>query len=247
MIKKLAYFFSSLLITIFLAGCSSSEKNLDTAEGLFESAQEYEKNDRFEEATRRYQEVKSKFPYSKLSVEADLALADVFYKKESFAEAQIAYQAFRELHPRHARSDYVLFQIGMSYFKQLPSTIDRDLSLAPNAIQTFDEFMRIFPQSQYREEALKNKNQALSWLAEKEKYIADFYFKRSFFESALNRYEGLIKKYPTSDLVAAALSQAVISSHKSGDLEKRKELLNQLQTQFPNSGELEAALSGIKQ
>lgn len=245
--KKLSLLILSSILLAFGAGCSSSEKNLDTAEGMFESAREYEKNDRFEEASRRYQEVKSKFPYSKLAIEADLALADVFYKRESFAEAQIAYQAFRELHPRHSRSDYVLFQIGMSYFKQLPSTIDRDLSLAPNAIQRFDEFVKLFPQSTFREEAQKNRAQALSWLAEKEKYIADFYFKRAFYESALNRYEGLIKKYPTSDLVAASLSQAVISSHRSGDLEKRKELLGQLQTKFPNSPELETALAGINQ
>lgn len=245
MFKKVALLcFCLNSLTLFI-GCSTTEQNLDTAEGLFASAEEYVKNDRFEEGTKRFQEVKNKFPYSKLATEADLALADIFYKKESFAEAQIAYQTFRELHPRHPRSDYVFFQLGMSYFNQLPSSIDRDLSLAPNAIQTFDDFLKTYPDSQYKADAIKNRDIANNWLAEKEKYIGDFYFKRAFYESALSRYEGLIQKFPNSKLVASSMAQAVLSAHKSGDLERRKDLMSQLEKRFPNSPELEEAKSGI--
>ena len=115
-------------------GCSSSETKIDTAEAAYKVAQQYDKDERYEEAIRRYQEVKNKYPYSKYSALSQLAIADAQHKQESFAEAQISYQSFKDLHPKHQQIDYVTFRLAMSYFSQLPETEDRDLSVAPQAL-----------------------------------------------------------------------------------------------------------------
>ena len=58
-----------LIISLcFFVNCSTSEKKAETAEALYKRAQEYENDDRYEEAIRRYQEVRSKFPYSPIAV-----------------------------------------------------------------------------------------------------------------------------------------------------------------------------------
>ena len=93
-----------------MVGCSSSEKKATTPEGMLARAQEYEKDDRYEEAIRRYQEVRSKFPYSPQALEAELSVADVYYKQESYPESQTAYQTFRDLHPKHPKIAYVTFR-----------------------------------------------------------------------------------------------------------------------------------------
>lgn len=109
-----SFLFSSFLIlSLGLSGCSSSEKTASTPEGLLAIAKEYEEDDRYEEAIRRYQEVRSKFPYSPQALEAELAVADVYYKQESYPESQTAYQSFRDLHPKHPKSAYVHFRIAM--------------------------------------------------------------------------------------------------------------------------------------
>jgi outer membrane protein assembly factor BamD len=229
-----------------LGACSSSEKNSDTPEGSYALAQEFEKEERFEEAIRRYNELKNKFPYSKFATMAELAIADSYYKQESFAEAQVAYQSFKDLHPRHAQIDYVTFRLGLSYFSQLPSTVDRDLTLASSSILFFEEVLSRFPNSEHAKEALEKKNAAVKMLAEKEEYIADFYFIREKYDSAMTRYEYLLSRYPGSGLDAKAMLRAALCAHRLGEQEKAKKITAELAKKFPSSDEILEARKEIQ-
>jgi outer membrane protein assembly factor BamD len=234
--------FAGLVFT----ACSSVEKNSSTPEGAFAIAKEFEDGERFEEAIRRYNEIKNKFPYSSFATKAELAVADAYYKQESFAESQVAYQMFKDLHPTHPQIDYVQFRIGMSYFKQLPSTIDRDLTLANDAILQLSEFLKKYPNSEYVKEASENRSAAIKMLAEKEEYIADFYFKREIYDSALIRYEGLYKNYGGLGFEEKALSRAAICASKIDDKPKAKKLAEMLFNKYPDSKESAAVKKELK-
>src|SRR5690606_33276577 len=99
---------------------------------------------------------------SNWATRAELAIADVHFKDEAYPEAQVAYQTFKELHPRHPKIDYVTFRIGLSFFNQLPTTIDRDLTLAHDAIASFDELINEFPNSEFAKEAREKKAESLN-------------------------------------------------------------------------------------
>ncbi|MEK2643784.1 outer membrane protein assembly factor BamD [Bdellovibrio sp. BCCA] len=241
MLKTLRVITIAAAMGVLLSGCSSIEKNSNTPEGAFAIAEEFDQGERYEEAIRRYTEVKNKFPYSNFATKAELAIADVYYKQESYAEAQVAYQMFKELHPTVPNSDYVQFRIGMSYFNQLPSSIDRDLTQANDAILNLSELIKKYPNSQYVAEAKEKRTAAIKMLAEKEEYIADFYFKRKIFDSALGRYEGLYNNYRSLGFDAKALSRAAICAQKIGDSPKAKKYTEVLAREFPGSSELKAA------
>lgn len=231
-----------LLVLSVLIGCSSSsEIDTSTPEGAFKLAEKYEKDDRFEEAISQFNQVKNKHPYSKLATEAELRIAEIYFKREDFIEAQNAYQVFKELHPSHQRIDYVTYRLGLSFFKQLPSTIDRDLAVAERAILYFDEVVQSFPQSPHVKEAAEHKIKALKMLAEKEYYIGNFYFIRDHFESALGRFEGLLERYPNLGLDAQALYGAAVSAHKLKDTAKTRTYLQRLTSRFKDSPEAEKA------
>ena len=153
-------------------GCSSAEK-LDTAtpEGAYKAAEELEKDERYEEAIQKFTEVKNKHPYSRFATLAEMHIADVQFKREAYIEAQNAYQLFKDFHPKHPQADYVTFRLGLSYFNQLPSTIDRDLSLADKSILYFDEVINSFPSSQYVAEAKTKRDAALKMLGDKERNV----------------------------------------------------------------------------
>ncbi|MBX2987973.1 MAG: outer membrane protein assembly factor BamD [Bdellovibrionaceae bacterium] len=236
----------ALFLMSSLLACSSVEKKSDTPEGLFSIAQELEESDRYELAILRYNDVKNKFPYSSWATKAELAIADVHYKAESWPEAQVSYQAFRELHPTHPQIAYVVFRLGMSYYNQMPETVDRDLTLAKDAIDSFDEVIRRHPGSEYAAEAREKKEDSLKRLAGKEEYIADFYFKRGFYGAALPRYEGLLRNYPNLGFDAKALSRAAIAANKADHKEKAREYLQLLKGKFPDSSELNAARREIE-
>ena len=224
-----------ILFSLFLFHCSSTEKDQTTAEGLFAYAQEFDEAERYEVALQKYADVKNKFPYHKLATEAELAIADVHFKRESYTEAELSYQNFRELHPKHPKSDYVLFKIAMSFYKQLPETIDRDLSQGDEAIYHFDELIKLYPNSEYANESKKNKDEVLSKLAQKELYIADFYLKQEIYSSALRRYEGLIKKFPSIGFDPNAHYGAILSARGLDDKASEKKHTDELLKTYPKS------------
>lgn len=234
------------VLALGLSACSSDEKKSDTAEGAYELAQSFDKDDRYEEAIRRYQDVKNKYPYSKYATMAELAIADAYYRQESFPEAQVSYQTFKELHPKHPQSDYVTYRLGMSFFEQLPSTEDRDLSLSESAILYFDEVLSVYPNSEHAKAASEKKEETLKKLASKEMYIADFYFKRKTYLSALPRYEGVLKNYPNLGFDKEALLRAAQSAARIGELDRAKQHLARLQKNFQDSTEAREAAEELK-
>lgn len=244
--SQLLKFIPFLVIFSGLLACSSLEKKSDTAEGSFAIAADFDKDERYEEAIRRYTEVKNKFPYSSFAVKSELAIADVYYKQESYGEAQVAYQSFRELHPKHPQIDYVIFRLGLSYFNQLPSTIDRDLASSTDTLAAFDELMKKYPTSQYVNEAADKKLEVLKMLAGKEQYIADFYAKHENYDSALNRYENLLAKYPKMGFDDKAMYGAAYCAYKLNDPEKAHKYVQELQEKFPQSDETHKAERDFK-
>lgn len=236
--QKVALVTIPVFAVILMASCASDEKKTDSAESTFAVAQEYEKDERFDEAIKKYADVKNKYPYSQFATKAELAIADVYYKQESYGEAQINYQTFRELHPTHPQIDYVIFRTGLSFYQQLPETIDRDLSLANDAITSFDELIQRFPKSEFVAEAKEKKENSLKKLAEKEDYVGDFYFKRKIYDSALLRYEFLVANYPKLGLDERAMARAYFSAVKVKDRVKTKKYRDMLKAQYPGSKEL---------
>lgn len=231
-----------ILLIFLLTGCVSYDDfNTNEAAGSFGLAQALEKDERYEESLTQYQDVKNRFPYSKYAVSAELQIAEIQFKKEAFLEAQGAYQLFKELHPKHERIDYVTFQIGESIFMQLPSTIDRDLSLAPSAVKEFDVLIRDYPESKYVKKAQERRSETLGKLGDKELYIADFYFRTSQWLPSVVRYEQFLKEFPIHNKRPYAYYRAGMAAQKSGDDAKRNTLFRQLISEYPESTEAKEA------
>ncbi len=238
-VLKSLFIFSVLC---FFVACASDEKNANTAEALFKDAQEYADAERYDVAIQKYADVKNKFPYSALATEAELAVADLHFKRESFPEAQISYQNFRDLHPKHPRIDYVIFRAGLSFFMQLPDSTDRDLTVANDAIYHFNEVIKNYPASTHLKEAKENREKAFVMLAEKEIYIADFYLRQEKYQASLARYENVLANYSGYGLDPKALSGAVKAATKSNDDAKRKKYLDILTSKYGNSDEAKRIL-----
>ena len=125
----------------------------------------------------------------------------------------------------------------MSYYQQLPDTIDRDLSLANDAIYNFNELIKKYPASEYMAQAQDFRRKAFTMLNEKELYIADFYFKEKIFDSALARYESSYKKYNGFGFDPHAIEGAMKSAHELNNPSKEKQYSDILLNQFGESPE----------
>lgn len=235
-------FFSLLFLSLFISACVS-EPNVDpnSAEGMFKLGKFYEEQERFEEAVQQYKALSNKFPYSKLATEAELHVADSYYKKDEFIEAAAAYKTFKELHPKHPQIDYVTYKAAESLREQLPSTVDRDLGVASQGIALYEELITLYPNSKYAPEAKEKRLKLNQMLADKEIYIADFYYKQEKYLSAITRYDLFLQSFSQNKRVPYVLLRAARSSEKIKEPEKLRQYVSQLISSFPQTDEAKQA------
>jgi outer membrane protein assembly factor BamD len=195
-----------------LAGCAETATKKDDPAELFREAEQEISNDHYLLAIDKLREVKNKFPYSKFAVEAQLRLGDVYFLQESYAEAAAAYEAFRDLHPKHEKVSRALFRAGKSHFLETPEEVSRDLSSAEHALLAYQEFLKRFPADPAAGEATNDMTTLRERLAEKERRVADFYFKRGNTQAARARYEHVIARYP--DTLAAKHARTKLEEKK---------------------------------
>ena len=192
-----SFIFLALLV---LASCSSDKpKGKSEAEVLYKEAQELMKADRFILATEKLNQIKTQHPYSFYATPAELMLADVQYKQESYIESAASYLLFRDFHPKHEQIAYVVFMIAESYYRQLPSTIDRDLESGTEALKFYEELISKYPADPNVEKARSRINKITKMLREKDYYIADFYFKTEVWQAARWWYQDILERYKEGD------------------------------------------------
>jgi outer membrane protein assembly factor BamD len=188
-------------------GCAGKTVDEGDPASLLADAEDEIKSDHYQIAIDKLKEIKNKFPYSKFSIDAQLRLADVYFLQESYADAAAQYESFRDLHPKHERVAYAMFRIAKSYYNDAPSTIERDMTPAKKALDAYADFLHRFPASPDVAEANTDVADLRAHMAEKEMYIADFYFKRKFFESSRPRYQKVVDQYSDTPSVERARSQ----------------------------------------
>lgn len=195
-----------ILLTVCLqfTGCSSTPIDENDPGALIKDAESEIQSDHYQLALDKLRIIKNKFPYSKYAIDAQLRIADVYFMQESFAEAAASYESFRDLHPKHDRTAYAMFRVGLSYYNDIPSNIARDLGPAKKALDSFGDFLRRFPSDGQADEARKDIGDIRRLLADKELSIGDFYYKRDFYDSAKPRYQKVIDLYPETDAAKSA-------------------------------------------
>jgi len=205
--KSLQILFSLMFIagsaTLWF-GCASKPINESDPKDVYQDAQDDIDNDRYLLALDKLRIVKSKFSYTSYGALAQLRMGDVYFLQESYPEAAAAYETFVELYPRHEKAPYALFRSGEAYFKDIPSTIARDLRSADSAINAFNQYLRKYPDGEYAQQAAQMKALAYDKLAEKELSIAEFYIRRKKPDSARLRLQKILDDYSGSSVTDKA-------------------------------------------
>lgn len=211
-----------LILILFLFSCSSTEKptGKTEAEVIYKEAKELMDDGRYIQATEKLNQIKSQYPYSYYATHAELLLADVLFLQENYVEASAAYTIFRDFHPKYNELDYVIYKMAEAYFKQIPDTTDRDLSSAVEAMKYFDELIVRYPGSKYEDESKKKIIRCQGMLEEKEKYIADFYYKTGELSAARYRYLKILKEFSNKSLLDYSMSRVIQASYKLGEMDQ---------------------------
>ncbi len=155
-------------------------------------------------ASKYFGFIKSRFPYSKYAVLAELRLADAEYGAEQYLESIDSYRLFLKFHPTHemVANGYVSYRIGEAYFKQLPGdfwmfppSFEKDQSSTEDAANELKSFLDKYPDSPYRAKAKEIIVKVGKRLADHEWYVARYYWDRGKPMAAVLRLRRLLERY----------------------------------------------------
>lgn len=167
----------------------------DTAQELFEAGLDAMKSKDYGDAADYFNKLKDRFPFSPYTLKAELALGDAYYLDKKYPEAADTYREFESMHPAHKEIAYVLFQIGMSSYKQFRS-IDRKQDNIKLALEYFYRVEQGYPKTKYAKEARKYIMNSRIILAKHELYTADLYYRLDRFGAAWQRYKYVVENFP---------------------------------------------------
>lgn len=172
------------------------------------------------------------------SVLAELAIADLHFKKGDFEQARLAYDDFARLHPRHPQMDYVIYRTGLAIYKRAPKFAGRDQTGTTQAVNTWTGFDARFPESDYIPDVEPLLRKGRERLAAKEMFIAHFYARRDAWRSVRMRTATLLKRYPDSNHAPRAMALEGEALHRWGFTKDAQALRDELAAEFPHSAAL---------
>ena len=225
----------SLALLLLLCACSSQQVvPRNSAEQYFQEGERFYDSKLYNDAIASWEKVRDSYYSPELNMLAELKIAEAYYQSERYEEAATAYADFLRQHPKNNHADKVQYQLGMSYYQQM-LTADRDQSSTENALRTFQEFLKRFPEDEKAEEVGYLVQRCKNRLAEHEVYVGHFYLRTKNYQAAIKRLEQVLANYPNyyyRDEAYFYLGQAYLNI---GEKERAKESFNTLFEQFPGS------------
>jgi outer membrane protein assembly factor BamD len=155
-------------------------------------------------ASKYFGFIKTRFPYSKYAVLAELRIADAEFGAEQYLEAIDSYRLFVKFHPTHemVANGYATFRIGEGYYRQLsgdfwlfPPSSEKDQSSTEDAANELKSFLDKYPDSPYREKAKEILRKVGKRLADHEWYVARYYWDRGKPMGTVIRLRRLLERY----------------------------------------------------
>jgi len=231
---------AGLLALALTAGCSIFHKDEDYVpdapadrlynEGLFllNNKQDYK------EAAKKFDEVDRQNPYSEWARKALLMSAYSYYQAKEYTDCLSSAQRYVTLHPGSPDAAYAQYLIGSSYYDQILD-VSRDQARADKAINSLEEVVRKYPDSEYSIAAKKKIDMARDQLAGKEMEIGRFYMNKRDFIGAINRFKVVVTQYQTTRHVEEALERLTEAYVSLGIIDEAQTAAAVLGHNFPDS------------
>ncbi|TAN63447.1 outer membrane protein assembly factor BamD [bacterium] len=234
--KKIVAALFAFFLAAVVVGCGANKhaQDLRPAKELYDSAMSDYFEDKFDDSERTFKTLMENYPLSAYAVDAQLIIGDVCFAADKYDEAASYYTNFVAMHPAHPRASYALFQKGMSYFKDI-LTIDRDLVSTRKSLFAFEDLIVGYGNSSYIDKSKEFRDFLRKRLAEREMYVARFYYKSKNYKAALQRFREVLKNYNDSGFSDETLYYVGESYARLGEDALAKDAFSSLVNNFPES------------
>ncbi|HEU4484399.1 MAG TPA: outer membrane protein assembly factor BamD [Povalibacter sp.] len=197
---------ATAMVLLAVGGCSHnrSRELLGSPDKLYEAAKRAVDQGNYRDATRYYEALEARYPFSNPAKQGQLDLMYAYYRNAEPESAIDQADQFIRENPAHPRVDYAYYIKGLAQFERNPNFLERwfhaDLSQRPpidarKSFQAFQTLVERYPNSEYAADARQRMVFLRNRLAAYEVYVADYYLKRGAFVGAINRCKYSIENY----------------------------------------------------
>jgi len=197
----------------------------------------------YEKAIKLYEALESRYPFGEDSAQTQLDIAYAYFKNNDPDSAIAAANRFIKMNPRSPGVDYAYYLKGLVNYNRgigfidrfLPTdTSQRDPGTARDALNNFEELIRLFPQSKYVPDARLRMIALKNNLAMYEVHVARYYMKRKAYVAAVGRASTVIEKYQRTTAVPYALLVLQEAYTKLDMLDLAKDTTRVYDLNYPN-------------
>ena len=197
------------------------------------------------DAAKRFEEVDRQHPYSDWARKSLLMSAYAYYQARDYDNCIGAASRYITLHPGSPDAAYAQYLIASSNFDQIPD-ISRDQGRTQRAIDSLEEVIRKYPNSEYATSSKRKLESARDQLAGKEMAIGRYYMDKKDFTGAINRYKMVVTRYQTTRHVEEALERLVEAYLALGIVGEAQTAAAVLGHNFPDSKWYQDAYNLVK-
>jgi outer membrane protein assembly factor BamD len=183
------------------------------------------------EARESFKKIVERHPTSSYASRARFLLGETYYRESEFEKAIVEFRTFLSFYPRHQIADLVQYRLAMAYYDQI-KPIEQDQSMAYRALEEFKKLVKDYPESRYATDALAKIDISRGRQAQKELWVATYYFNQGNPSGARQRLELVLKEYPRTLVVPEALWLLAEVNFREGRDAAARELLFKLADEY---------------
>ena len=195
-------------LLLLLGGCGwfrAQPQPILPAEELYRTGEQELARSRYDDARARFRDIVARHPDSSYAPRARFLMGEAFFREGDFEKATKEFEAFLAFYPQHQVADLVQYRLAMSYYDQM-KPVEQDQALTGKALAQFKKLVKDYPQSRYASDGLAKIDICRGRLAQKELFIAHYYFdQQNNPAAARQRLEGILKNYPHTLVIPETL------------------------------------------
>jgi outer membrane protein assembly factor BamD len=188
----------------------------------------------YEEARQSFKKIVERHPNSSLTPRARFLIGEAYYREAEFAKAVKEFETYLSFYPRHEIADLVQYRLAMAYYDQL-KPVEQDQQLTSKALEQFKKLVKEYPESRYATDALAKIDICRGRLAQKELWVATYYFNQGNPGAARQRLELILREYPRTLVIPETLWLLAEVYSREGKTREGLQLLQRLSVEFPYS------------
>jgi outer membrane protein assembly factor BamD len=229
--------FAPLAIALLLAGCSSAPPYQGfTADQLWGVAEQAYQAGNHSEAQRALDQFLITFSTDDRAAEARMMLANSYFEDEEFVTALSEYQRFIDRFPTHADASVAALGMCRSSAAMSPS-IQRDQAYTAEAEEVCGNVAEDYPGTPAAQESARIAGEMRLKLAQKLYEIADYYFRRKFYDSSIIYWEMVEDQYADTTWAPKALLGIMMAYQEIGYDDLVQETRQKILDSYPDSPE----------